>query len=139
MSKSIVVISLNISDHSMFSSQESLVIRKLDLGFYGWDWGLGQGALKSYTVITNSQLGGIFSFSYAIQYSSCTPVVFFIYLFFFFFFFYSVRPQRWQPTRLLCPWDSPGKNTEWVAISFSVYIFLCIFLIVVSEESKEWK
>ena len=23
----------------------------------------------------------------------------------------SVRPQRWQPTRLLCPWDSPGKNT----------------------------
>ena len=23
----------------------------------------------------------------------------------------SVRPQRRQPTRLLCPWDSPGKNT----------------------------
>ena len=23
----------------------------------------------------------------------------------------SVRPPRWQPTRLLCPWDSPGKNT----------------------------
>ena len=23
----------------------------------------------------------------------------------------SVRPHRWQPTRLLCPWDSPGKNT----------------------------
>ena len=22
----------------------------------------------------------------------------------------SVRPQRWLPTRLLCPWDSPGKN-----------------------------
>ena len=22
-----------------------------------------------------------------------------------------VRPQRQQPTRLLCPWDSPGKNT----------------------------
>ena len=22
----------------------------------------------------------------------------------------SVRPHRWQPTRLLCPWDSPGKN-----------------------------
>ena len=20
-------------------------------------------------------------------------------------------PQRWQPTRLPCPWDSPGKNT----------------------------
>ena len=24
----------------------------------------------------------------------------------------SVRPHRWQPTRLLCLWDSPGKNTE---------------------------
>ena len=24
---------------------------------------------------------------------------------------YSVQPHRRQPTRLLCPWDSPGKNT----------------------------
>ena len=23
----------------------------------------------------------------------------------------SVRPQRRQPTRIPCPWDSPGKNT----------------------------
>ena len=23
----------------------------------------------------------------------------------------SVQPHRWQPTRLLRPWDSPGKNT----------------------------
>ena len=23
----------------------------------------------------------------------------------------SVRPQRWQPTRLSRPWDSPGRNT----------------------------
>ena len=23
----------------------------------------------------------------------------------------SVRPHRWQPTRLPYPWDSPGKNT----------------------------
>ena len=23
----------------------------------------------------------------------------------------TLRPQRRQPTRLLCPWDSPGKNT----------------------------
>ena len=22
----------------------------------------------------------------------------------------SVRPHRWKPTRLPCPWDSPGKN-----------------------------
>ena len=24
----------------------------------------------------------------------------------------SVWPHRQQPTRLLCPWDSPGKNTR---------------------------
>ena len=23
----------------------------------------------------------------------------------------SVRPHRWQPIRLPCPWDFPGKNT----------------------------
>ena len=23
----------------------------------------------------------------------------------------SVRPHRWQPTKLPSPWDSPGKNT----------------------------
>ena len=23
----------------------------------------------------------------------------------------SVRRYGWQPTRLLCPWDSPGKTT----------------------------
>ena len=23
----------------------------------------------------------------------------------------SEQPHRWQPTRLPCPWDSPGKNT----------------------------
>ena len=34
----------------------------------------------------------------------------------------SVRPHGLQPTRLLCPWDSPGKNTEWVASSFSINI-----------------
>ena len=22
-----------------------------------------------------------------------------------------LQPHRWQPTRLPCPWDSPGKNT----------------------------
>ena len=22
----------------------------------------------------------------------------------------SVQPHRWQPTRLPCPWDSPGRN-----------------------------
>ena len=29
----------------------------------------------------------------------------------------SVRPHRWQPARLLCPWDSLGKNT-WVGCHF---------------------
>ena len=24
----------------------------------------------------------------------------------------TLRPHRRQPTRLLCPWDSPGKNTR---------------------------
>ena len=24
----------------------------------------------------------------------------------------TLRPHRWQPTRLPHPWDSPGKNTE---------------------------
>ena len=32
----------------------------------------------------------------------------------------SVRPHRQQPTRLLCPWDSPGKNTR-VGCHFLVY------------------
>ena len=31
----------------------------------------------------------------------------------------SVRPYGLWPARLLSPQDSPGKNTEWVAISFS--------------------
>ena len=31
----------------------------------------------------------------------------------------SVRPHRQQPARLPCPWDSPARTLEWVAISFS--------------------
>ena len=31
----------------------------------------------------------------------------------------SVRPHGQQPTRPLCPWDSPGRNTGVVAMSFS--------------------
>ena len=30
-----------------------------------------------------------------------------------------LRMHVLQPARLLCPWDFPGKNLEWVAISFS--------------------
>ena len=32
----------------------------------------------------------------------------------------SVRPHRQQPTRLRCPWDSPGKNTG-VGCHFLLY------------------
>ena len=32
---------------------------------------------------------------------------------------YSLWPHGLYATGLLCPWDSPGKNTRWVAISFS--------------------
>ena len=43
-------------------------------------------------------------------------------------------PHRWQPTRLPRPWDSPGKNTEWVAISFSnACVHACKVASVVSE------
>ena len=31
----------------------------------------------------------------------------------------SLQTHGLQPARFLCPWDSPGKNTEWVAISYS--------------------
>ena len=31
----------------------------------------------------------------------------------------SLQPHGLLSARLLCPWDSPGKNTGWVAISFS--------------------
>ena len=30
----------------------------------------------------------------------------------------SVQPYRLQPTRLLCPWDSPGKSIGVVAMPF---------------------
>ena len=31
----------------------------------------------------------------------------------------SLRPHGLEPARLLCPWDSPGKNAEWIVISSS--------------------
>ena len=31
----------------------------------------------------------------------------------------SLRPHGLQPTRLLCPWDFPGKSTGVGAIAFS--------------------
>ena len=45
--------------------------------------------------LTNSDLGKLL-----VRPSSVTSVV-----------SYSLRPYGLQPTRLLCPWSSPGKNT----------------------------
>ena len=41
----------------------------------------------------------------------------------------SLRPHGLQPTRLLCPWDSPGKNTE-VGCPFSHHQFGLLFSIL---------
>ena len=42
----------------------------------------------------------------------------------------SVRSHRWQPTRLPCPWDSPGKNTG----------VGCHFLLQCTKvKSEKWK
>ena len=44
----------------------------------------------------------------------------------------TVRPHRWQPTRLLCPWDSPGKNT-----GVGCHFFLqCVTVKFVSEVAQ---
>ena len=49
----------------------------------------------------------------------------------------SVQPHRRQPTRLPCPWDSPGKSTDWGAkeipsLSHSV-VFLYFFALIAEE------
>ena len=33
------------------------------------------------------------------------------------------RPYGLQPIRLLCPWDSPARILEWIAISFSNVLY----------------
>ena len=38
----------------------------------------------------------------------------------------SLRPYGPWPARLFCSWDSPGKNTGWVVISFSNLGSLCL-------------
>ena len=40
----------------------------------------------------------------------------------------SLRPHGLQPTRLLRPWNSPGRILEWVAISFSPIAGRCFNL-----------
>ena len=46
----------------------------------------------------------------------------------------SVRPHRWQPTRLLRPWDSPGKNTG-VGCHF---LLQCMKVKSESEVAQSW-
>ena len=56
----------------------------------------------------------------------------------------SVRPHRGQPTRLPCPWDSPGKNTG-VGCHFllqcmrSQEIWLKIFGSELKKKKSSWK
>ena len=38
----------------------------------------------------------------------------------------SVRPHRWQPTRLHHPWDSPGENT---GVGCHFILHLCLLLL----------
>ena len=45
----------------------------------------------------------------------------------------SVRPHRQQPTRLLCPWDSPGKNTGGVG---SYFLLQCMKVKIESEVAQ---
>ena len=42
-----------------------------------------------------------------------------------------MRPHRWQPTRLLCPWESPGKNTGVVKVKSESEVAL-----VLSDSSR---
>ena len=46
----------------------------------------------------------------------------------------SVRPHRWQPTRLPRPWDSPGKNTG-VGCHF---LLQCMKMKSESEVAQSW-
>ena len=39
----------------------------------------------------------------------------------------SVRPHRWLPTSLLCPWDFPGKRTGVGVPSPSPYTYINVY------------
>ena len=48
-------------------------------------------------------------------------------------------PHGLQPTRLLCPWDFPGKNTGGGAIAFSgvcVCVCVCVCVYLTTEHPK---
>ena len=45
----------------------------------------------------------------------------------------SVRPHRWQPTRLPCPWDSPGKNTGELQFWLKTTQLYCLTILEISS------
>ena len=47
----------------------------------------------------------------------------------------SARPHKWQLTRLLCPWDSLGKNTEVVCHSLLQWTTFCQII----EKAREFQ
>ena len=45
----------------------------------------------------------------------------------------TLRPHRWQPTRLPRPWDSPGKNTgvdRHFLLQYLLKIYLLLYVII---------
>ena len=44
----------------------------------------------------------------------------------------SVRPHRQQPTRMPCPWDSPGKNT-----GVGCHCLLRVHLLITTKNSDK--
>ena len=48
----------------------------------------------------------------------------------------SVLPYRWQPTRLLCPWDSSGKNTGVCCHFLLQCMYACQVASVVSDSMR---
>ena len=49
----------------------------------------------------------------------------------------SVRPHRWQPARLLCPWDSPGKNAG-VGCRFLLQVPTVSFSLFLEALKESW-
>ena len=45
----------------------------------------------------------------------------------------TLRSQKWQPSRLPCPWDSPGKNTG-VGCHFLLHVYGWVLLFYTSEQ-----
>ena len=50
--------------------------------------------------------------------------------------FDSVRPHGEQPTRLLCPWDSPGKNTGMGCHFLLQCMYACWLASIVSDSVR---